>query len=215
MNHLEELAELYALGSLTAEEEVRLNAHIATCEECRKRVNDAEKVVARVATEQAKSRMPGRPVAISRRPSPVWRYAIGFAAGLILPLLLLVPPALRARYNAQESHVAFSALVNSHFSHVAFVRRTADAPRAKLLYERTGAWLLVVALNSKSDLAVLLRSGHTVRAAGTIHANLPDAEVFVPEPGAVSEVLLARGGVVVGDARPVFTSQSPGNGAPR
>jgi len=206
MNHLDELAELYALGSLTPEEERRVNVHIATCQDCRARVNDAEKVVAAMAREQEASTMPSRST-VRRAPSAqVWP-ALGFAAGLVLPLLFLLPVVLHARQSAEQNHVVFSAIVNSHFSHVAFTPRTADAPHAKLLYARGGDWLYVVAVQPKTDLGVLVRSGHTVRAVGTLHAGLPDAEVFVKNPGPVGEVLLVRGGAIAASAHPVFTSE--------
>ena len=208
MNHIDELAELYALGSLNAEEQQRLDAHIATCAACLARVNDAEKVVAALAWEEAKSAAPRRVVPL-RRPSPAWRVAAGFAAGLILPLLFLLPPYLSERNSARETHAAFSALVNSHFSHVAFARRTADAPAAKLLYARTGEWLYVVALQPKSDLTVRLRYVDVIQTVGTIRANRSDAEVFIPNPGPVDEVLLSRDNVVVADARPAFTANRP------
>jgi uncharacterized membrane protein len=208
MNHVDELAELYALGSLGAEEERELNAHIGTCDACRARVNDAERVVAALALEQARGLMPRRAIA-PRRPSQLWRFAGAFAAGLILPLLFLLPPLLRERNDTGETHVAFSALVNSHFSHVAFTRQTGDAPAAKLLYARTGEWLYIIALQPKSDLTVLLRNGSTVRTAGTIRANRSDAEIFIPSPGPVDEVLLSQDGVVVADARPAFTAHQP------
>ncbi|MBV9150053.1 MAG: zf-HC2 domain-containing protein [Candidatus Eremiobacteraeota bacterium] len=217
MNHVDELAELYALGSLGAEEEQHLNAHIATCDACRLRVNDAEKVVAALALEQARATMPGRAVTL-HLPSQLWRFAGAFAAGLILPLLFLLPPLLRERSGAGETHAAFSALVNSHFSHVAFTRRTADAPAAKLLYARTGEWLYIVALQPKNDLTVLLRHVGAVQTVGTIRADRSDAEFFIPNPGPVDEVLLSQSGVVVASARPTFTAHRPGpaqSAAPR
>ena len=201
MNHIDELAELHALGSLSPEDERDLAAHIASCAECRARVNDAERVVAVLALEQAKSTMPRRAVS-ARRPTHAWRYVVGFAAGLILPLLLLLPPVLRARNTTAESHLAFSALVNSHFSHVPFVRRTSDAPHAKLLYARTGEWLYVIALQPKTNLSVLIRSGNTVRAVGMIPGGVPDAELYVRNSGSVQQVLLVRGGVIVAAAAP-------------
>ena len=206
MNHIDELAELYALGSLGAEEERGLNAHIAICDDCRVRVNEAERVVAALALEHARGAMPRHAIA-SRRSSQIWRFAGAFAAGLILPLLFLLPPLLRG--NTSQTHAAFSALVNSHFSHVAFTRQTRDAPAAKLLYARTGEWLYIIALEPKSDLTVLLRNGNAVRTAGTIRAGRSDVEFFVSNPGRVDEVLLSQGGVVVADARPAFTARQP------
>ncbi|MBV8688856.1 MAG: zf-HC2 domain-containing protein [Candidatus Eremiobacteraeota bacterium] len=206
MMHIDELAELYALGSLDEEEVRRVNDHVATCEACRKRVTDAEQVVTAMALDQSKSEMPRRP---ARKPLTVQLWpALGFAAGLILPLLFLLPIVLHERQSAQETHLAFASLVNSHFSHVAFTRRTADAPNAKLLYARTGSWLYVVVLQPNSDLDVLLRGQHSVRHVGTIHGNRADAEVFVQNPGPVDQVLLVRSGAIVADAHPAFTSES-------
>jgi len=207
MNHVEELAELYALGSLGTEEEAELQRHVATCAACRKRVNDAERVVATLAWEQAKATMPRR-AATAGATSNVWRFGLGVAAGLILPLLFLLPPMLRERNGEAQTHTALAALVQSHFSHVAFVRRASGVPAAKLLYARSGGWLYVIVLRPKSDLTVLLRSRNSVRNAGTIRASASDAQLFIASPGAVDEVLLARGAETVASARPLMAPRS-------
>jgi hypothetical protein len=206
MKHLEELAELYALGSLEAAEESSVRAHIADCEACRQRVSDAERVV--LAFAETEPQVEVRQASLrARAPSSMWRFAAGLAAGLVLPLLILLPVAFHARQSQEQTDVALSALVNSHFNHVAFTRQAADAPAAKLLYARNGQWLYVIVVQPRSDLGVLVRGPNGLRAAGTIPGNRAESALFIAQPGAVSEVLLTRGGSTVAQARPVIASR--------
>lgn len=206
MNHLDELAELYALGCLEPAEQLRLQAHVADCAACRQRVSDAEGVVLALAeTEPQVAMLPKR--RRSAAASSTWRFVAGLAAGLILPLLILLPVAFRARQSEQQTQVALSALVNSHFNHVAFTRVAPDGPAAKLLYARNGGWLYVIVAQPRTDLGVFVRGPNGLRSAGTIRANDVESALFVARPGAVSEVLLTRGGSTVARAAPVISSR--------
>lgn len=211
MNHIDELAELYALGSLEPFEQSKVDAHIATCEACRRRVSDAERVVLALAEAQPQIE-PSRPVpraparaSTSPRPSGnAWRFAVGIAAGLILPLLILLPVAFRARQAQERDNVALSALVNSHFNHVSFTPSVPGAPPAKLLYARAGEWLYVIVVQPRSDLTVEVRDAHGVRTVGTIAGNRPQGSLFVARPGPVQEVLLDLNGAPLAVAHPIL-----------
>jgi len=204
MNHIDELAELYALGSLEPAEQSQVEAHIEGCEACRRRVSDAEHVVLALAETQPQIE-PSRSHLRAPAPSSALRFAMGLAAGLILPLLILLPVAFRARQSQEQTDVALSALVNSHFNHVAFTGKTSDAPMAKLLYARTGEWLYVIVVRPRGDLTVELRSAQGVRAVGTIAGNAADGSLFIARPGSVQEVLLARNGLTLAAAHPILT----------
>jgi anti-sigma-K factor RskA len=45
MNHIDDMAELYALGALDDLERKRVDAHVATCAQCARRLGEAERAV--------------------------------------------------------------------------------------------------------------------------------------------------------------------------
>src|ERR1700688_4487918 len=51
--HVDENAELYALGTLSDSERAAVDAHVATCASCAQRVGEAEETVAALAVRQA------------------------------------------------------------------------------------------------------------------------------------------------------------------
>lgn len=212
MNHIEELAELYAVGSLEPLEQSKVEAHIAMCEACRGRVGDAERVVLALAEAQPQIE-PSRPVlraparasrALSTRADTL-RFVAGLAAGLILPLLILLPVAFRARQAQERNDVALSALVNSHFNHVSFTPSVAGVPPAKLLYARSGEWLYVIIEQPRSDVTVEVRDARGKHTVGTIGGNRPEGALFVRRPGRVQEVLLNLNGVTLAVAHPILS----------
>ncbi len=102
--HIGENAELYALGSLGDLERAQVEAHVANCAECLRRVGEAEETVLGLERETAEVPLPSdvrAPEFRSRRPvARWWMGAVAAAAALIIGYLLPHPglqPTARRR----------------------------------------------------------------------------------------------------------------------
>lgn len=133
--HVEELAELYALGELDVSERAQVDEHIAHCASCMRRVGEAEETV--LALEQVVQPVTPRlgVTRLQRRPIERWWPAVAAAAlivGLLLPRPLTLP-----------QNPALLALIHSHFSHSQF-SGSSGSPAAKAIYARDRSWLYVI-----------------------------------------------------------------------
>jgi hypothetical protein len=169
VNHLDQEAELYALGMLDDDERARVDEHAATCAECAARLGRAEAAMA--ALVDAANAAP-------RRRSAPWA-AIAAAFALVAGGLVWQNVALRGALAADGTVLA--TLVNSHFDHAQFISPGGMALGAKAIYERHGAWYEVLA-DGTPDWRVTL-----VAADGSRH---PAPGTF-ERRGAASVLLLA------------------------
>ncbi|MGR4064889.1 MAG: zf-HC2 domain-containing protein [Vulcanimicrobiaceae bacterium] len=177
--HLNEDAELYALGMLDESERLAVERHVAGCPECAQRIARAQAAGASLAASlpaATPSAELGRrlsaatqPVKEMRlRPSPIGRYAIAAAIAIALLGLAWQTIALRARLDDQD--LALVTIVHSHFNHVSMTPNPVDPVAAKILYARDGSWVYVIA-----D-----RPGGTVHAMATSPAGTTDLGALAP-----------------------------------
>lgn len=135
--HLEERAELYALGDLTDDERREVEAHLAGCDACTRAVGDAEAGVAAMAALLPQYRAPAPRVMVLRRwPARIVRFGIavaGVAAAFVAGWLVHPQP--------QADQRATLAMIHSHFAHVSLA---GDGPRAKAIYAPDGTWLYLI-----------------------------------------------------------------------
>ena len=195
--HIDENAELYALGTLSDAERTAVDAHVATCASCARRVGEAEETVAALSARQ--TAVPGqldRRVRASfvSRSLPRSFYSL-VAAALILGLL---PSALlwqRDRdLNAMDAtrQQAAAAMVHSHFLHAPFTSMAPGAPAAKAIFARTGAWLYVIATTNQ-DYTVAVNDGGRRLDLGVLKGSGTERELFVAHPPRAKEVFLFDG----------------------
>lgn len=183
--HIDELAELYALGALDDATRERVDRHTRTCTKCAARVGEAENFIAQTIPEReptpALDRRVGAAFAPVRRSSPWWGalVAAAFVAGLLLPYR---PPS---SFDADRDR-AIPALVNSHFLHAQFTPLVADAPKAKVIYGRSAPWRFFIV---QTNRAYMVRTQNGT-ALGTLHVSGYAAELFVPNDAGRSYVLL-------------------------
>jgi anti-sigma-K factor RskA len=195
--HVDENAELYALGTLSDTDRAAVDAHVATCASCAQRVGEAEETVAALSARQ--TAVPGQldrrmRASFAPRSLPRSLYAL-VAAALILGLL---PSALlwqRDRdLNAMDAtrQQAAAAMVHSHFLHAPFVKLTPDAPAAKAIFARDGAWLYVIATSDR-DYTVAVDDNGKRRDLGVLEGTGTERELFVSAPPKAKEVFLFDG----------------------
>lgn len=198
--HLEEAAELYAIGALPDDERAAADAHIAECPECARRAGQAEAAAAALIvpshtpSEQLDRRM--RAAFMSRRSGRSWYpfVAAAFILGLLPSIALLQRDRGFEAANASRNQALF-AMVNSHFLHAPFVSLTPDAPAAKVVFARDGSWLYVIA-NSGKDLT--LRTGG--RALGNLTGSGNERTLFIAHAPHTKQLDLSDGSRAVARA---------------
>ncbi len=206
--HLDDDAELYALGLLEPERSAAVEAHLAACDPCLARVVAAEAAGAALA-----GALPAMPDAASAasggaRPSlprARWSPLSGLAAAAALAFAAtaaiegVTAHAAATRLAATDS--ALLAIAGSHFNHVTLTSERGVV--AKALYARDGAWCYVVAQGVAPGAHLVLRTGGAWRDAGTLDGTGP-ATVFVRGPGRVGEIEVVAGDHVVAHGTPAY-----------
>lgn len=193
--HIEELAELYALGALDDAERASVLAHVHSCSACAQRLGQAEAVIAELTPEMEPPASLDVRVRHAftrqRRVVPMrWQslVAAAFIIGLLPGLIFaaLYKPAVPFQADRDR---AIAAMVNSHFSHAQFTALTPDAPKAKVLYGHGARWRFFVA-QSTHAYAVQAQTPRGTSIIGTLHVSGGAAELFVPQSDARIYVLL-------------------------
>lgn len=189
--HVDELAELYALGLLDEAENARVNRHAVECDVCASRIGEAESAVAALERHAPAQHTP----APAQRARAAFRWPVLAAAAFLiglLPSLWLWSVRERAGSFDADRAVAVQAMVSTHFAHAQFVATVPDAPKAKLIYSRSGTWVFAVAETSR---ALTLRAVDPAPAVtlGTLHVAGNAAELFVARPPAARSYGLFEG----------------------
>jgi len=198
--HLEEAAELYALGALPDAERTAAEAHIAHCGECARRVGQAEETVAVLVGPQAPSAQLDRRIhaLFVRRGGGARAFYPLVAAALIIALL---PGAFfwqrdrDLRASDAVNRQAVAAMIGSHFLHSQFVKVAPDAPPAKAIFARNGAWVYVIAV---TDRDLTLNAGG--RVLGKLSGTGNERAIFVEHPPATKSLVLSDGSRVLAHA---------------
>lgn len=192
-DHIGELAELYALGTLDDSERARVDSHVRSCGECARRLGEAETSIAGTMPELEPSPQLDRRIRAAFAPrTPALRLGPLIAAAFVLGLL---PGAIfgvlhrTASPFESDRDSAIAAMVNSHFLHAQFTPLAPDAPKAKVLYGRGKPWRFFVAQTNHAYAVRALDAGGA-SDLGTLHVSGDAAELFVPNSGAHTFVLL-------------------------
>lgn len=178
--HIGESAELYAIGALDPLERDAVDAHVAGCMQCLRRVGEAEETV--LALERGNVRDSGTVERAARlafaRRQTLWLLPLTAAAAFILGLLF--PRAV------PQHEAATVAMIGSHFSHAQFA---GSGPPAKAIYARDHSWYYVI-VDGRGRYSVYgfagatrVLLGETVRAGRT-------SELFTRRAGAFDRLEL-------------------------
>jgi len=198
--HLDENAELYALGALPDAERAAAEAHLTQCSACAQRVGIAEETLAELVVPRSPSPQ------LDRRAHALFLQRGGGARAfypLVAAVLIvaLLPAALfwqrdrDLRASDAVNRQAVAAMIGSHFLHAQFVKTAADAPPAKAIFARDGAWLYVIAVTSR-DLT--LSAGG--RALGKLSGTGNERAIFIEHPPATRSLVLMDGSRVLARA---------------
>ena len=185
MNHLDDDAELYALGLTDRERGAEIEAHVAACEPCRTRVVAAEAAAASLAAA-----LPPMPAAVPHR---AWWTTAATAAAVVFAATTAFASNTAHNASAQlaQTDAALGAIASSHFAHTTL---TAGRPGvvAKALYARDGAWLYVVVENAPRGAHVVVRNAAASRDLGALDAGTPST-LFARATGRADEITIVDG----------------------
>ena len=195
MNHLDDDAELYALGLTDPERTVEIEAHLATCEECRARVVAAESAAAALAAT-----LPPMPAV--RRANPWWAGLATAAAVVFAATTALEGNAAHAASaQLQRTDTALVAIASSHFGHTTLTSQPGIV--AKAIYSHDGTWCYVVANGAPRGAHVVMHRGTAVRDMGALDSGAP-ATLFVHNPGHADEITIVADNHVVAHGVPAY-----------
>jgi hypothetical protein len=190
--HVGEAAELYALGALDEREHAEVEAHIARCSACLRRVGEAEETLLaleRGTKAAATARTRGSVLPIERpRRAFAWWIPAAIAAALLVGWLLPRP--------AQTPNAPVLAMIDSHFSHAQF---SGNGPAAKVVYARDRTWYYVlVSGNGRFDVFGV-GAGNSKRL-GSTSGRGATSELFVRTKAHFDRIELRDGGALVESA---------------
>ncbi len=195
MNHIDQEAELYALGMLDDDERARVDEHAASCPECAARLGRAEAAVA--ALVDAANAAP-------RRRSAPWA-AVAAAFALAAGGLLWQNLGLRGAL--ADDGTVLATLVNSHFDHMQFQSPGGAPLGAKAIYERHGAWFEILADGTPDWRVTLVAPDGSRRPVAGAFSRRGTASVLLiaPAPPLRSIELDDAAGNVVAALTPVLS----------
>ncbi len=198
--HVEELAELYALGALDDRSRAQVDRHASQCGACARRIGEAEATVAQLVQEARPSEQLDRRMHAAFAPNRSWRapsalVAAAFVLGLLPTAWIWNAGRTQNAFNVQQQ-TAVHALATSHFAHAQFVPLVPNAPPAKMLFGRTRPWRYFVA-QTRISYTVTARRGAAAVVLGRLTISGNAGELFVPNAPPADEYILSDGSRIV------------------
>lgn len=213
--HIEELAELHALGSLDEFERARVERHVGQCPECMARLHEAERTVATLAQAQARpahepsaslQRRLEQSIARSSRGGVLtWHpFAAAIAAAIVLAF---IPTWVAVDRNTallamrqDERALARLASAGTQIDHAQFMAPGNQPMNAKVLYGPRGDWYYVVVMHPRAGMHVAYVHGGHMEMLGTVAMHGESGTLYLPVNHKMDELALLVGSTVVADA---------------
>ena len=169
--HAGDLAELYALGCLSAAQRARVLEHARACGPCRERIAEAEHTASAMIESGEMFEPPAAlrsRIASSRRPAFAWSaWSVAAAMAVCIALIgWLYAQNRQSQAMLAQQDAAIQALVHSHFLHAQFTPLTAGAPAAKTIVARDGTWFYVLIAAPPGGLEIGTAVASGVRILG-------------------------------------------------
>lgn len=211
--HLEERADLYALGALDAHEQREVERHAAGCEACAQLVERARDDVAAIEAVRPQMRPPsalaGR-LRDSTRGVGVVRHritiALAFAAAFAISLLptWVAVDRNRSLQTAMSGDEQALARIASAPSMRRATFMAGKAPMGKVLYGPHGEWYYVIVMRPKPNMQVAYVHSGAREMLGTLAVHGASGTLYLPVNHRMDELALMDGGRVVADAHLVY-----------
>jgi hypothetical protein len=196
MNHIDQEAELYALGMLDDNALARVDDHLLTCVPCTGLLGQADEAIATLV-DSTQQRRP------ARRP-PRWPLAAAAAFALAASALLTQNVVMHGAL--QTDGTLLATMVNSHFNHAQFQAPNGMEIPAKAIYERHGKWYEILADGTPAwHLVAVGRDGaRTPVSAGFAQRGAASIAIFEGATPLRSIELEDATGHVIGSVHPVL-----------
>lgn len=195
MNHIDQEAELYALGMLEDDERARVDEHLAACDECLRRVGEAEGAVASLVEGTQRVTQPRTP-----------RWPLAIAAAFAVSTAGVLGQNFLMRGQLAGDGAIMAQMVNSHFDHAQFASPQGEPIGAKAVYERHGKWYQILADGEPNWRVVLVQPDGTrdPSAAGFARRGTSSVMTVRPDTPVKTIELDDTAGHVVGVVHPVL-----------
>jgi hypothetical protein len=217
-DHIDELAELYAVGSLDDLERARVERHVTGCETCAAQLRQAQETAAALA--QAQVRVLHEPpaqlrtrldAALSSRKRPVltWHpFAAGIAAAIVLAF---IPTWVAVDRNSallamrqDERALARLASAGTQIDHAQFMSPSKQPMNAKVLYGPRGDWYYIVVMHPRPGMRVAYLHGGRMEMLGTVAMHGESGTLYLPVNHKMEQLALVEGHTIVADAHLVY-----------
>ncbi|HEY8315046.1 MAG TPA: zf-HC2 domain-containing protein [Candidatus Baltobacteraceae bacterium] len=214
-NHIEDLAELYALGTLDDLEREEVARHVASCPACAARLHRAEATVAAMAELEPRY-IP--PEALDRRISEItararrehWANMRTFATAIAAALVVAIGAFAYAmtqnmamhRTIAQDDR-ALAQIAQTQFAHAPF-QGAHVATDAQVLYSKDGAWYYVVVMHPDPTMTIAYRHDGKMDMLGKLQMHGSSGTLYLPVNHKMDDLALLDNGAVVADAHLVY-----------
>jgi hypothetical protein len=215
IDHVDELAELYVVGSLDDLDRQRVERHVATCSHCAMRLIEAENAVAEIAMGEPlyePSHLLGQRLRASVVPARAvrhwWTAGIAFAAALAIAFIPTWVAVDRTRVATQAMRQDERALARiaaaPSFNRAAFVSPRSGTMDAKVLYGPRGDWYYVVVMHPKPGMQVAYVHNGRMEMLGTVAMHGESGTLYLPVNHKMDELALLEGNTIVADAHLVY-----------
>ncbi len=208
-DHIDELAELYALGTLDAAEHAAVERHVGACAACARRLREAEATVTAMAELQPRHNPPeplGRRILASITPRGTRFDSRAFGGALAAALIVAVGAFGYANVQIGGMHRAMSQddralaqIAAGPFAHVAFETR-ARPTSAQVLYSRDGAWYYVVVMHPDPAMQIAYVHDHRMEILGHVRMHGSSGTLYLPVNHKMDDLALIEDGTVIADA---------------
>jgi hypothetical protein len=206
--HIEELAELYAIGALDNAERQAIELHVARCVQCSLRLAQAEDDVAAMEDARVQHRPPEqlqrRIRAMTLRSQVRWQsFVLAVAAALVLGL---VPSAYfwqqnQAMHETMTADAAAISRVASTPHRSAPFSEMSDGSAASVMYGPDGSWYVVLVRGASHALSVAWMHDGRRTMLGTAVPHDDVAMLYLPKSHRMDQLALMDGEKVVAQAQ--------------
>lgn len=206
--HIEELADLYAIGALDDAERLTVERHVAGCQQCTLLLAQAEDTVAEMESVRTQHRPPEqlqrRIRAMTQRSQLRWQSFIpAVAAAVVLGLL---PSAYFWEQNRTMNETmlanagAMSRLASTPHRSAAFTEMS-DGSAASVMYGPDGSWYVVLVRGTSHALSVAWMHDGRRTMLGTAMPLGDVAMLYLPKSHRMDRLALMDGERVVAQAQ--------------
>lgn len=196
-DHIDEQAELYALGLLEPDDIERIDAHAATCDLCAMKLGKASLAVANIVDASQRQ----------TRRLPIWPLAVAAAFAVTSAVVLQQNVALHGAL--ADDGVLLDTMVMSHFSHEQFQAPGGKPIDAKAIYERHGEWFEILAAGQPAwNVTLVGRDGSRTQLPPFVKRGAASIVFTRPAHPTASIELRDAGGNTVGTVKPELAAET-------